>query len=359
MLKNPESLVRTLLIYARQGLRIHLWRLGLLNQDWPVRRRLANCRYYSESRFKKEDLNYNKHDEDMRMKILDSAIGAHSNAYSKTTLNRKLPLRIILLIIACTSSITMLAYSGVQLYQCQKHRVKKSFLLPLWFHPHIYTKKVYSFPKDLKYLDPECYRYFEAQLPREGTVNGNFTVDLVAKILEEENIKYKILEELSRNSNIRQMFKVPFDFALFTENFRIWVDPKYPTVSGIKIDIDSTRDTTSLRASWSIRLVNMNSILNDFAIAAGVKLDKLEAAQPTKTTEEVSEASSIALPKSYDIRFGGQVRLLNNADSYLGTIKYKGCIDFNHILLNRGIKLSEVDMLVNSNESGTIKYKIV
>ncbi|CCE82699.1 Piso0_002440 [Millerozyma farinosa CBS 7064] len=359
MLKNPESCVRKSFIYVTQGLRIRPLRSGLSNQAWPVRRRFANCRYYSESRFKKDDLKYNNHDEDMRMKILDSAIGAHSNAYSKTTLDRRLPFRTILLIIACTSSITMVAYSGVQLYQCQKHRVKKSFLLPLWFHPHIYTKKVYSFPKDLKYLDPECYRYFVAQLSREETVNGSFTVDSIPKILEEENIKYKILEELSRNTNIRQMFKVPFDFALFTENFKIWIDPKHPTVSGIKIDIDSTRDTTSLRASWSIRSVNMNTILNDFAITAGVKLDKLEAAQPTKTTDKASEATSIASPKDYDIRFAGQVRLLNNADSYLGTIKYKGCIDFNHILLNRGIKVSEVDMLVNRNESGTIKYKIV
>lgn len=359
MLINRESCIRKQLIHATQGLRIHSLRLNILKHDGLVGRRLANRKYYSESRYKKGDLNHNQHNEDMRMKILDSAIGAHSNAYSKTSLNRRLPFKTILVIIACTSSITMLAYSGVQLYQCQKHRVKKSFLLPLWLHPHIYTKKVYRFPKDLKYLDPECYRYFEAQLPREGTVNDKFSVDLLAKILEEENIKYKILEELSRNSNIRQMFRVPFDFALFTENFKIWIDPKYPTVSGIKIDIDSTRDTTSMHASWSIRLLNMKSILNDFAIAAGVKLDKLEATQQMLTTEDPSEASSIALPKSYDIRFSGQVRLLNHANLYLGTIKYKGCINFNHILLNHGIKLSEVDMLVNSNESGTIKYKIV
>lgn len=268
------------------------------------------------------------------------------------------------------SSFTVGIYVLIQFVKFKKDRNSKIIFLPLWFNSKLLVASTYAFPKDLKYIDKEYYDYVLTDMNQLNTTNEKSDADNFSQILMDENIKYKVLEELSLNTSIRRMFKLPLGIDLDSSKFKIWIATKYPTVSGVQINMDNINGKSSTNMGWVIKLINFRSIINDALILAGLKLDRISTDESMrgpvidkniKQIKTMSDRKHINTNKEYDVLFCGEFKIKDKNKNNRGVLHYKGMFDFSHLMMNRGVKIieMEMDLISQDNESESTRYKIL
>lgn len=339
---------------------------------------LRKCFYHPTDYYTSKESEKNKYDRLLREQYVRSAI--HSNPGLLHTHGiddkRGLSLRTVLLLIAASSSITMGLYLAVQLVQHHNEadgpNTKRVFL-PLWLDFNWLYRSTYTYPGGIRYFDNEYYSYLVAEMA-QTTGSGNdypSDKDLQAflAVLQKENIKYKVLEELSLNAQVRRLFGLPL--AVDTKEgseFRIWIRSKHPTVSGIQVDVNRAKDGSTIDWRWAIKLIRVVSIINDALVLLGLKLDSLDTSNAHRKTHERSSGRIHEVPitdkkkpalvlnrdKDYDVVFEGEYLVKDMAEKSIGVLKYQGVIDFDHLMINRGVKV--VSMSVCASDA---TYKVL
>ncbi|KAK6877690.1 hypothetical protein K6H10_003750 [Candida tropicalis] len=290
-----------------------------------------------------------------------------SNFQTIPIMNRnRLPIRTIIILIAASSSFTMMFYVMVQYKKFQDEVVendgklrKRSIFLPLWANMNLFYQKTYKYPIGLKYFDTDYYEYLITEMGQSNkTGKRENSVENYRKLLQDENIKYSVLESLSANAKIRQLFGLPLNMELNSDDFKIWVESKYPSVSGLQIDIveRSTKSgkSTEFDTNWIVKPINATSIVNDTLVALGLKLDRLERSDASIKTHEkasgkihevnVNEKVKLNSNRDYSVRFQGKFVVSDKSFVNLGVINYSGTLDFDHLMINRGIKVTGLDL---------------
>ncbi|KGU22256.1 hypothetical protein W5O_06013 [Candida albicans Ca6] len=288
--------------------------------------------------------------------------------------NNRLPLRTIVILIAASSSLTMLLFVAVQYKKFQDELLpdgksrKRSIFLPLWFNGNLLYQTTYGFPHGLKYFDPEFYEYIMTEVQqsnKDGEMQGHHdnSVKHFCHALREKNIKYAVLEGLSANREIRQIFGLPLTVDTHPNSdgeLKIWVESKYPSVSGLQIDITKTVDTNGSNNSkfdfhWIVKPINAVSVINSAMTSTGLGLDRLESSEANiKTHEQGSgkvhevkmdkEKVNLNKQRDYAIQFHGKFMVSDKSMVRVGVVEYCGTIDFDHLMINRGVKITDMDM---------------
>ncbi|EGW34045.1 uncharacterized protein SPAPADRAFT_49125 [Spathaspora passalidarum NRRL Y-27907] len=310
----------------------------------------------------------------------NSSSGGSTEQRMKDT--RKLPISTVLLLIAAGSSLSMLVYVIVQYRKFEKETnasagstiTTRSLFLPLWFHTNWFNRKRYQFPQGINYFDQDYHEYILTEMCQLNK-SSNDNLENYCSILEQENIKYTVLQKLSSNSKVKQIFGLPLVIeSIDISQFKIWVESKYPGVSGIRIDISKQTNeqnndsSTDVNLSWCIKPINFGSIVNNMLVQLGLKLDRLESSNAEIKTHEKSsgkvhemklEKSKLVLNKNrdYDIAFTGKLLVMDKSKTKSWTLIYKGIIDFDHLMINRGVKIVSMDL--KSGTSENITYKIL
>ena len=290
--------------------------------------------------------------------------------------SNRLPIRTIIILMAASSSLTMMFYVMVQYKKFQDEVVendgklrKRLIFLPLWVNMNLFYQKTYNYPIGLKYFDSDYYEYLITEMSQSNkSGKKDIDVDNYRKLLQDENIKYSVLELLSANSKIRQLFGLPLNMELNPDDFKIWVESKYPSVSGLQIDIleKSTKagKSTEFDTNWIVKPINATAIVNDTLVALGLKLDRLERSDASIKTHEkgsgkihevnVNEKLKLNSNRDYFVRFQGKFIVSDKAFVNLGVVRYSGTLDFDHLMINRGMKITGLELDYNG-----VLYKIL
>lgn len=297
------------------------------------------------------------------------------DAYTK----KGLPFRTVIVLIAASSSLTMVLYVMSQFLKFNDNDDQyKQVFLPLWFKPNWFGLSQYQFPDAIPYFgDHDYFEYVQIELDQLNQNKGTVTdLENYQTILQRENIQYKLLEALSGNYQVREIFGLPLTINQ-PDEFTMWLESKYPTVSGLSFNFIATpdtsgksaqkSDTTKVSVSWLIKLIRISNLVNDVLISLGLKLNRLDSEQVKihekssgKIHEVPIEDKKITLNnnKDYNVKFLGKFTIQNINELEHGTLTYTGIIDFDHILINRGVKITSIDLIKQQGEE-KIKYKIL
>lgn len=204
-----------------------------------------------------------------------------------------------------------------------KQNGSKEIFFPFWFHTNIFGKSKYEFPQSIKYFDDD------------------FTIEDL-KQLEERNIQFKVLEILSSNSSIKQIFNLPINVSS-SSDFHIWVENKYPTMSGVMLP----------QMTWRVKLIKIIEFVDDFLVALGLKLNRLDL----KIKESEFDSVQNINRRDYNIMFKGKFVVSDKYNAHKGFLEYGGTIDFNHLLVNKGVKICSMNLIKSDQEK--VNYKIL
>lgn len=280
---------------------------------------------------------------------------------SSTLLTKEsMPLKTMLLLLMGSGSVAMAAFIIYQYMQFDNEESNHIFI-PLMIHTNLFGKKKYQFPIGIRYFnDEEYYRYLLEEIDRLELGNGQLNLHNYQNNLQLENIKYKILETVSSNSHIKQIFGLPLNINS-PSDFHIWIENKYPTISGLNF--------FNNKILWSIKLIRISQTIDDILVSLGLKLNRLDSHQikiheksSGKIHEVPIEDKNIILNKNkdYQIKFTGNFIIQDKQDHQTGVIEYLGVIDFDHLMINRGIKIKSMNLIMNEDKnSEKVSYKIL
>lgn len=214
-------------------------------------------------------------------------------------------------------------YVFIQLWRHKEDEATTVFL-PLWFRSNWISNKL-AFPTDLKYLDDDT--------TLENVIGTDF------QQFQEVNIKYSLLEELAQNSTVKS--KLGFPLLIKPKDFKIWIELNHPSVLGVKIIY---QEKSFKGVGWCIKPLNINSLAKDILTQV---MDHMESTSPN------NEIHAIKLPKKdYSIAFSGTMTF----EEEQADCSYTGFVDFNHLGINKGIKISSIEMKLYED---SLVYKIV
>lgn len=189
-------------------------------------------------------------------------------------------LKTIIILVAVSSSLTMLLYLGVQIYKVSLDTLEnvgpKSAFLPLWLSFDWPWERKFSFPKYLAYFDSEYYAYVDSV--------SNFTEELRL-----QKVEFLVLDELFKLKVVRDTFGIPL--LLRTEeldSFDIWIECKHPTVHGPTIRISKEHGKLRLLWKWTVHPLSWWGSIDRALTALGLKLDRLDNTEAMKKTHEKS-----------------------------------------------------------------------
>ncbi|KAL6672439.1 hypothetical protein ACI3LZ_003359 [Candidozyma auris] len=250
-------------------------------------------------------------------------------------------LKTIIILVAVSSSLTMLLYLGVQIYKVSSDTSEnvgpKSAFLPLWLSFDWPWERKFSFPKYLAYFDSEYYAYVDSV--------SNFTEELRSQKVETEK----------------------------SDSFDIWIECKHPTVHGPTIRISKEHGKLRLSWKWTVHPLSWWGSIDRALTASGLKLDRLDNTEAMKKTHEKSSGRVHEVntskdgklkrvlcsgDKEYSVLFKGSFHLSNSSTTRTGRVSYQGMIDFDHIGINRCARLTSVGLTVHENASD-VSYKVV
>jgi hypothetical protein len=282
-------------------------------------------------------------------------------------------------LVAASSSLTMVLYVLSQFLKFSDNDDQyKQVFLPLWFKPNWFGVSQYEFPDAIPYFgDNDYFEYVQVELDQlnhsKDTVSD---LENYQTILQCDNIQYKLLEILSGNYQVRETFGLPLTINQ-PQDFTMWLETKYPTVSGLCFKFVATptnpgksaqkSDSTKVSVSWLIKLIRISNLVNDVLISLGLKLNRLDSEQVKihekssgKIHEVPIEDKKITLNnnKDYNVKFLGKFAIQNANELEQGTLTYSGVIDFDHILINRGVKITSIDLIKHHGQE-KVKYKIL
>lgn len=295
-------------------------------------------------------------DHDVKRRFIQQTIQNNPEILRGSKLEKpSLKWRTVFLLIASSSSLSMLLFLTVQVYKVKQDTepVKpRSVFLPLWLSFDWPYKRRFAFPKHLQYMDPE---YFSL------VGNSDFLQDL-----HRNNVHYQVLDGLFRLSIARDIFGFPLLLrATESDTFEMWIEPKYPTVHGPEIDISKVQGKIRLEWNWSLKLVHCWSLVDSVLTGLGVKLDRLDEAL-VKTHEKASGRvhevlqSRLKVPcgdRDYNVLFKGTFKVSDKTETQNGTVGYTGVIDFNHLGINSGVRVVLLELTV-VEEGSSVVYKL-
>ena len=279
--------------------------------------------------------------------------------------NKRIPPKSAIILIFSTVVSTILFYVAIQIWlDKEEHQGRKVVFVPLWLNMNLISTTKYHFPSTLRHLDNDFYQYISSEIE---LVKGE---EQFSKDFQEIDVKYKVLEKLSSNRMLRKFFHLPIPVELNEDcKFSIWVETKCPTVSGIQVVAEDGVDL-----SWTMKPFNIRSMFESALIQAGLKLDRLERSQANQKVHEKASGKIHEVPinkkkflslnseKDYEIYFTGEFIILKeNGESTKGKLKYKGKIDFDHLMINRGVKLVElcIDFPEGYQDGSVTRYKVI
>lgn len=272
---------------------------------------------------------------------------------------RGLSWKTILLLVIGSSTITMGSYVAIQIYKFKKDGEPRVIFLPLWLNLNwIYTTN-YTFPDDLWYIDKDFYHFLMTESDTLNEPPKDLKLDKYSYFLQENSIKYKVLEALSANQEIRKIFKVPLPLTLESKTHRTWIEPRYPVVLGLQIQM-SNDAASKIESFWVIRPINFHSIADESLVQAGLALNKLGNDNSFEMNQYLDDQKpSIIASRNYNIMFQGSFFVFDKALQQTGKVKYYGCVDFNHIKLNEGVKLLDLELSLEDGSISGVNYKII
>ncbi|KAK6456424.1 uncharacterized protein RJT20DRAFT_135179 [Scheffersomyces xylosifermentans] len=345
-----------------------------------VRRNESNCSSHSY----KQEYEKQKYDQLLRESIIQSTIANGSKVGNGSTGikdNRRLSLRTIFILIATSSTLSMALYVVIQLVKFNEEDSnesisRKHIFLPLWLNSNLLYQKTFSFPGGLNYLDRDYAAYLQTEMAQ---LNKSSKSDLnnYLEILEKDNIKFTILEQVSSNIRVKKIFGLPLTVnCLEDSKFQIWLETKYPSISGIEIDIEKSKvedKRTSYNAFWTVKSINISSIINGILIQVGLKLDHLDTEAQMKSRDrsrgsihevpivDMKDNSIVNKNRDYNVVFTGEFVIKDKNQFEEGILRYKGTFDFDHLMINRGVKIQSMDLIMRhkSKPSEVVKYKLM
>ncbi|KAI5958912.1 hypothetical protein KGF57_002346 [Candida theae] len=291
-------------------------------------------------------------------------------------IGKRLPFRTIVILVATSSSLSMLLYATIQywrikeeLNQSKESNIQRSIFLPLWLNSSILWKKTLNYPKGLRYVDMAYYNYITTEMMQSNTNAGDgkkSDIDHYCHELQEHNINYAVLEKLSSNNEVRAIYGLPLSLHANSNcKFNIWVELVHPSVSGMQIDIvQENKSHHQVNFQWAIKSINWNSIKDDTLSPIGLGMARIGSNAETKIHEKSSgkvheahqskEKIVLNPNRDYAIRFQGEFAISDKSAEKQGKIKYIGAIDFDHLLINRGVIITDIELVHNGTS-----YKIV
>lgn len=353
--------------------------------QWPCRSRAVSALgllpkrlYHPTDYYTNRESEKSKYDRLLREQYVRSAIQSNPSLLQTSGIEDKrgLSAKTVLLLVAASSTVTMGLYLAVQLVQHHNEAEgpdTKTIFLPLWLDFNWLYRSTYSYPGGIRYFDREYYSYLSTEIAQAtGSHNDEPSEKDTAAflaLLQKDNIKYKVLEELSLNAQVRRKFGLPLAVeSTEATEFSICVKTKHPTVSGIQVDLNRGKEGTSTAWLWTIKLICFVSIINDALVLLGLKLDSLDSSNAHKKTHERGSGRVHEVPitdkkkpalvlnrdKDYDVVFEGKFLVKDMADKTIGVLTYLGMVDFDHLMINRGVKV--VSMSVCASDA---TYKVL
>ncbi|CAH2352246.1 hypothetical protein CLIB1423_06S02080 [[Candida] railenensis] len=306
---------------------------------------------------------------DKRNEIIHTTLQNNPQAILKSATvqknNKGIPLKSAIILIFSTVVSTISFYVAIQIWSDkEEHQSRKVVFVPLWLNMNLISTSKYHFPSALKYLDNDFHQYIASEIE---LAKGEKPF---LKDFQEVDVKYKVLEKLSSNRMLRKFFHLPIPIELNDDcKFSIWMETKCPTVSGIQVVSEDGVDL-----SWTMKPFNIRSMVESALIQAGLKLDRLERSQANQKVHEKASGKIHEVPinkqkflslnseKDYEIYFTGEFIISKeNGESNKGKLKYKGKIDFDHLMINRGVKLVElcIDFPEGYQDGSITRYKVI
>ena len=276
--------------------------------------------------------------------------------------------------------ILVAIYILLQLYMARRDKEdsKTSVFIPLVFKFSRSGYHRYQFPHQLQYVDQRAHDYFVTELNQlskhksedlEVTLSKQSALDSYKVVLQHENVKYQVLEQLSKHHTIKKLMGIPIfiedgpldaskylkDTFGFEQDFNIWVEVKTPIVSGLQIDLDGEG---LLRSLWKVKSLNVgeSSIQHLFSLVEKTfdHIDSLDLILTIPETigqtegDHLIEKSGVKKVKDYDIYYVGEFEITDNTKETKGRVVYVGTIDFNHLAINRGVKLLSLKLIMEN-----------
>lgn len=273
-----------------------------------------------------------------------------------------------------TLALGLYVYLQIRWKQKMGEKDNNTIFVPLWINPNWIYRSAYKFPKTVQYFDCEFFKYLEQEIEQvseetelEPLGNPSLTTHIHNYYMGEEalkfmqvfvntNVKYKVLEELLKNKTIRRLFGLPLSIDLIDyrrENFRVWVESKYPTISGVEIPMDDWKSW-----KWVINPINWHTLANNLASEWTLNRENANSVDENDDdSHRVSLDSSLG-SRNYSIVYTGEFLVRDHQLETESWLYYKGVIDFNHLLINRGVQLIELDLIIKQNNE-LVKYKII
>lgn len=276
--------------------------------------------------------------------------------------------------------ILVAIYILLQLFMARRDKEDSntSVFIPLVFKFSRSGYHRYQFPHELQYVDQRAHDYFVTELNQlskhksedlDVALSKQSALDSYKVVLQHENVKYQVLEQLSKHHTIKKLMGIPIfledgpldpskylkDTFGFEQDFNIWVEVKTPIVSGLQIDLDGEG---LLRSLWKVKSLNFgeSSIQHLFSLVEKTfdHIDSLDLILTIPETigqpdgDHLIEKSGVKKVKDYDIYYVGEFEITDNTKETKGRVVYVGTIDFNHLAINRGVKLLSLKLIMEN-----------
>lgn len=311
-----------------------------------------------------------------------NALQQNPHQILNSTIKRKTPFKTIIILGVGTIISSLALYVGVQMWHLSGNEDDdrnrdNSVFVPLWLNLNLFYSNRYKFPHDLKYFDNDLYQYTcdeiqtykQKQCTKGAARTTESDSDQYLKSFQEVNVKYKVLEKIVSNRALRNQILIPveLDDESRADCFQIWIETKYPTVSGLIIHWDKEM---GFSINWKVSLLNIRSLIEGALILAGLKLDRLERSEANSKVHERASGKIHEVPinsghnnrtlilnskKDFDIWFAGEFVIRGDQE---GLVTYRGKVDFDHLMINRGVKIIGLSVDLDAPE-GTTRYKVL
>lgn len=247
-----------------------------------------------------------------------------------------------------TSATTMGLFVAIQLSRSKTDKESpRTAFVPLWVHLGCFSNPKFKFPQDLQLLDEKFYHCLLSEL-----CCSEYT-----EKLECEHTKYKVLEVISLSHKAKDLLKLPVSISVPDQsNFNIEIESTIPVISGAEISIPP--GSVLPEFAWQLKQFDYRSIIDGALVAAGLKLNRLETDAEKKTHEKSSgkiheailkKELSVHTPKHYIIMVSGIMEVEDKAHR-TGMVTYEGIIDFDHLKINGGLKLTRMDLKLDGKQ---------
>lgn len=277
------------------------------------------------------------------------------------SLNQGLVLSKVVLLLVAAGSIG-LGLTALKLYNAytdeSDNLEQQSVFFPLWLSVNWPVQKSYPFPDYLRYIDEPYYE----QIVKDRKY--------LAK-LRTENSQSLVLELLFRLGVVRDKYGIPLTLKTKDDDmFEMWIEPKYPSFHGIDIVADKLDGHSRILWNWRIRPFNyarklsgviddvsqkLNPILYDEKnrVAGNVALDVI----PVSNSKDPFKTSEKCGARDYRVAARGTFHLYNSSSDFIGELYYTGVIDFAHLGINRGFRVTSLE-LRTMEQGRAVRYKL-